>query len=69
MLWARGTAKKKELVGNYNAVGREYEPGGRPVAVNTHDFSVKQLGKMVPTGSTTSAATKGTSRSGSAPTR
>jgi hypothetical protein len=41
---------KKELVGSYKAVGREYEPGGRPVAVNTHDFPDKQLGKAVPSG-------------------
>ena len=42
--------KKKELVGTYKAVGREYEPGGRPVQVNTHDFPDKKLGKAVPYG-------------------
>jgi hypothetical protein len=42
--------KKKELVGAYKAVGREYEPGGRPVEVNTHDFPDKKLGKAVPYG-------------------
>jgi Rhodopirellula transposase DDE domain len=42
--------KKKELVGSYKAVGREYEPSGRPVEVNTHDFPDKQLGKAVPYG-------------------
>ena len=42
--------KKKELVGTYKAVGREYEPGGTPVEVNTHDFPDKQLGKAVPYG-------------------
>ncbi|MCA1701321.1 MAG: ISAzo13 family transposase [Actinobacteria bacterium] len=42
--------KKKELVGTYKAVGREYEPGGRPVEVNTHDFPDKKLGKAVPYG-------------------
>jgi DDE family transposase len=42
--------KKKELVGSYKAVGREYEPGGTPVEVNTHDFPDKQLGKAVPYG-------------------
>ena len=42
--------KKKELVGAYKAVGREYEPAGRPVEVNTHDFPDKQLGKAVPYG-------------------
>ncbi|MDQ3029911.1 MAG: ISAzo13 family transposase [Actinomycetota bacterium] len=42
--------KKKELVGPYKAVGREYEPGGTPVQVNTHDFPDKKLGKAVPYG-------------------
>ncbi|MCA1679089.1 MAG: ISAzo13 family transposase [Actinobacteria bacterium] len=42
--------KKKELVGTYKAVGREYEPGGKPVEVNTHDFPDKKLGKAVPYG-------------------
>ncbi len=42
--------KKKELVGSYKAVGREYEPGGRPVEVNTHDFPDNKLGKAVPYG-------------------
>ncbi|MFC7279768.1 ISAzo13 family transposase [Paractinoplanes rhizophilus] len=31
-------AKKKELVGEYAARGREWQPGGRPVEVNGHDF-------------------------------
>jgi DDE family transposase len=31
-------AKKKELVGEYAARGREWRPGGRPVPVNGHDF-------------------------------
>jgi hypothetical protein len=30
--------KKKELVGEYANSGREYQPGGQPVAVNGHDF-------------------------------
>jgi hypothetical protein len=42
--------KKKELVGNYKAVGREYEPSGQPVEVSTHDFPDKRLGKAVPFG-------------------
>ena len=42
--------KKKELVGTYKAVGREYEPSGVPVEVNTHDFPDKKLGKAVPYG-------------------
>jgi len=31
-------AKKKELLGQYKAVGREWEPKGRPVKVASHDF-------------------------------
>jgi hypothetical protein len=31
-------AKKKELVGEYANGGREWHPGGQPVAVNGHDF-------------------------------
>jgi hypothetical protein len=31
-------AKKKELVGEYANGGREWQPGGQPVAVNGHDF-------------------------------
>lgn len=31
-------AKKKELVGEYAARGREWQPGGQPVQVNGHDF-------------------------------
>ena len=42
--------KKKELVGSYKAVGREYEPAGRPVEVNTHDFPDRKFGKAVPYG-------------------
>jgi hypothetical protein len=42
--------KKKELVGNYKQVGREYEPSGQPVEVNTHDFPDDELGKAVPYG-------------------
>ena len=36
--------KKRKLVGDYKAVGREFEPKGRPVEVRTHDFKDKQLG-------------------------
>jgi hypothetical protein len=31
-------SKKKELVGDYKAVGREWEPTGKPVEVQGHDF-------------------------------
>ena len=43
-------AKKRELVGDFKAVGRELEPKGRPVEVRTHDFKDKQLGHAIPYG-------------------
>ncbi|MCA1678896.1 MAG: ISAzo13 family transposase [Actinobacteria bacterium] len=42
--------KKKELIGNFKAVGRERAPKGEPVQVNTHDFPSHALGKAVPYG-------------------
>jgi len=42
--------KKKELIGNYAAAGREWEPVGQPVRVNVHDFPDKVLGKVAPYG-------------------
>src|SRR5216683_1687273 len=43
-------AKKKEKVGNFASNGAEWEPEGRPVRVNDHDFPDKELGKVVPYG-------------------
>jgi Rhodopirellula transposase DDE domain len=43
-------AKKRELVGDFKAVGRELEPKGRPVEVRTHDFKDKELGHAIPYG-------------------
>jgi hypothetical protein len=43
-------AKKRELVGDFKAVGREMAPGGKPVKVRTHDFKDKQLGHAIPFG-------------------
>jgi hypothetical protein len=43
-------AKKRELVGDFKAVGREYEPTGQPVEVRTHDFKDKDLGHAIPYG-------------------
>lgn len=43
-------AKKRELVGDFKAVGRELAPKGRPVQVRTHDFKDKQLGHVIPYG-------------------
>ena len=42
--------KKKELVGDFKAVGREWRPKGSPVPVRVHDFKDKQLGKVSPYG-------------------
>ena len=42
--------KKKELVGNYAAAGREYEPVKQPRKVDVHDFPDKELGKVAPYG-------------------
>lgn len=42
--------KKRELVGDFKAVGREYEPTGRPVEVRCHDFRDKDLGHAIPYG-------------------
>src|SRR5487761_325054 len=43
-------AKKRELVGDFKAVGREYGPKGRPVEVRCHDFKDKDLGHAIPYG-------------------
>ncbi|MGH8574084.1 MAG: ISAzo13 family transposase, partial [Gammaproteobacteria bacterium] len=42
--------KKKELVGDFKAVGRELRPQGSPIPVRVHDFKDKQLGKAIPYG-------------------
>jgi transposase len=42
--------KRKELVGDFKNGGRELCPKGSPVAVGTHDFIDKQLGKAIPYG-------------------
>jgi hypothetical protein len=43
-------AKKKELVGDFAAGGREYRPKGDPVRVRDHDFLDEELGKVIPYG-------------------
>ena len=43
-------AKKKELIGEFKNVGREWEPKGQPVPVKVHDFMVPELGKAIPYG-------------------
>jgi hypothetical protein len=42
--------KKKELVGDYKAVGREWERSGEPVEVQGHDFPDPEVPKAVPYG-------------------
>jgi transposase len=42
--------KKRELIGDFKAVGRELEPKGKPVQVRTHDFKDKDLGHAIPYG-------------------
>ncbi|MFD6249915.1 ISAzo13 family transposase [Streptomyces roseolus] len=42
--------KKKELIGPFKNNGREWEPRGEPVRVDTHDFPDRELGRAVPYG-------------------
>jgi hypothetical protein len=42
--------KKKELVGDFKNVGREWRPQGAPELVRTDDFADKTLGKVNPYG-------------------
>ena len=43
-------AKKKELIGEYKAVGREWEPKGQPVKANSHDFPDPKVPRAYPYG-------------------
>ena len=51
--------KKKELVGDFNNSGREWQPAGYPEAVRVHDFLDKHLGKEIPYGVYDVAANQG----------
>jgi hypothetical protein len=42
--------KKKELVGEFRASGREWQHSGEPVEVRVHDFLDPDLGKAIPYG-------------------
>ena len=42
--------KKKEIIGNFKNNGYEWQPKGKPVKVNDHDFMDKNLGKAIPFG-------------------
>ena len=43
-------AKKKENIGCYKNAGREWQPSKQPEEVNMHDFTDKELGKVIPYG-------------------
>ena len=43
-------SKKKELVGDFKNPGRDWLPKGQPTEVRIHDFTIKELGKVVPYG-------------------
>jgi len=51
--------KKRELIGDFKAVGREFELTGRPVEVRGHDFKDKDLGHAIPYGVYDLAADEG----------
>ena len=57
--------KKRELVGDFKAVGREFEPTGRPVEVRGHDFRDDELGHAIPYGVDDLTADEDGSASGS----
>ncbi len=42
--------KKKELIGEFRNVGREWQPQGEPVEVKVHDFIDTEVGKAIPYG-------------------
>ena len=42
--------KKKELVGDFDNGGQEWQPQGQPEQVRVHDFKDKDLGKAIPYG-------------------
>lgn len=43
-------AKKKETLGNYAVIGREWHRAGQPVQVRAHDFPERGAQKAVPYG-------------------
>jgi hypothetical protein len=57
-------AKKRELIGDFKAVGREFAPTGQPVEVRGHDFKDKDLGHAIPYGVYDLAADEGWVRVG-----
>jgi hypothetical protein len=51
--------KKKELIGEYKNNGQEWQPKGKPIEVNGHDFPDPNEGKVVPHGLYDIIANKG----------
>ncbi len=51
--------KKKELVGDFENQGQEWQPQGQPEEVRVHDFADKKLGKVAPYGVYDVAANEG----------
>jgi len=43
-------AKKKENIGDFRPVGKEYRPKGQPLPVRVYDFVDRHLGKVTPYG-------------------
>jgi transposase len=42
--------KKKELVGDFKNMGRDWRPRGQPTRVRVHDFLIPERGKAIPYG-------------------
>jgi len=42
--------RKKELVGDFQSIGKEWSPKGKPTEVRVHDFEIPALGKVNPYG-------------------
>jgi len=51
--------KKKETIGNLKNPGREWQPKGKPVEVDVHDFPDPKKGKAIPYGVLDLAANEG----------
>ena len=43
-------SKKKELVGDFSNAGKEYQPKGKPVRTDVHDFVDPEMGRAIPYG-------------------
>jgi hypothetical protein len=43
-------SKKKELVGEFSNAGKEYQPKGKPLRTDVHDFVDPEMGRAIPYG-------------------